>query len=81
MTEKMSHGFSGLQENGKFAPLPSLINEFRGEEYPLNFYFDPAYQDMTAEEMEGRLIGTANTCGPKQYLYWEQGMVVARGRK
>lgn len=63
-------------------PTPkSFPNMFRGGEYPLHFIFDPEYHNMSEEEMEGHMIGTAKTCGPKQYLYWEQGMVIAKGKQ
>lgn len=83
MKVEMLYGFEGLDENGKFTSPAGFIKEFMGEEIPCHFHIDPQFHDMTMEELEAYdgPIGKASGLGPTQYLYFEQGAIIARGRK
>lgn len=52
---------------------------FRGEHFPLNFYFTVTENEVLTE---GQLIGfvrpVLDEYDPGQLLYWEQGQVIAR---
>ncbi len=68
-----SSPFEGeLTEDGKFL-FSTFAHSFKGEPMPSHFKFKVSEDD---ELEEGQIIGTSRS---GQVLYWEQGMVIAKG--